>query len=217
MAGGLIAEAVLVLVVLTNLVLLGSSRLRTCIRTVALQGIVISALPVLFIGPENAVRASLLAVVGLALKGVVFPALLLRILRDTGAKREVEPFVGPTLSLLAGVASLGFSIAVCARLDLPELSEMSSLAAPAGLATLLVGLFVIVSRRKALTQALGYVVLENGIYVFGVAIVGEVPVLVELGVLLDAFVAVFIMSIAAWHISREFNDIDVDRLDRLKG
>ena len=85
------------------------------------------------------------------------------------------------------------------------------------LATLLIGLFVIVSRRKAITQVLGYIVVENGIYALGVALVGDVPLLVELGVLLDVFVAVFIMSIAAYHISREFDHIDVDQLDRLKG
>ena len=81
----------------------------------------------------------------------------------------------------------------------------------------LVGLFLIVSRRKAITQVLGYIVAENGIYALGVALVGGVPLLVELGVLLDVFVAVFIMSIAAYHISREFDHIDVDQLDRLKG
>jgi hydrogenase-4 component E len=88
---------------------------------------------------------------------------------------------------------------------------------PAGLATLLIGLFLIVSRRTAVTQVLGYLVIENGIYAVGVALVGGVPLLVELGVLMDIFVAVFIMSIAAYHISREFDHIDVDQLDRLRG
>jgi hydrogenase-4 component E len=93
----------------------------------------------------------------------------------------------------------------------------SPLTVPVGLATMLIGLFVIVSRRKAITQVLGYIVVENGIYAVGVALVGGVPLLVELGVLLDVFVAVFIMSIAAYHISREFDHIDVDQLDRLRG
>ena len=97
------------------------------------------------------------------------------------------------------------------------MSAGTPLLTPAGLATLLIGLFVIVSRRKALTQVLGYIVVENGIYVVGVALVGGVPLLVELGVLMDIFVAVFIMSIAAYHISREFDDIDVDQLDKLRG
>jgi hydrogenase-4 component E len=80
-----------------------------------------------------------------------------------------------------------------------------------------VGLFLIVSRKLALNQVLGYLVMENGIYVLGLALVKEIPVLVEMGVLMDAFVAVFVMSIATWHISREFDHIDVDQLDSLKG
>jgi len=68
-----------------------------------------------------------------------------------------------------------------------------------------------------LTQVLGYLVLENGIYVFGASIATIQPVLVELGILLDAFVAVFVMGIAIYHINREFEHTDVDRLNRLKG
>ena len=82
---------------------------------------------------------------------------------------------------------------------------------------LLTGFFLMFNRRKAITQVLGYIVVENGIYAIGVALVGGVPLLVELGVLLDIFVAVFIMSIAAYHISREFDHIDVSQLDKLRG
>jgi hydrogenase-4 component E len=87
---------------------------------------------------------------------------------------------------------------------------------PVALFTSLVGLFVIISRRKALTQVLGYLVLENGIYTFGVGLVQNTPMLVELGVLLDVFVAVFVMGIAIFHINRQFDHIDTDRMVLLK-
>jgi hydrogenase-4 component E len=152
------------------------------------------------------------------LKGGVFPWLLRRVLRESGVRREVEPFVGHTLSVVMGVAALAFAVWVDARLALPaSATGHAPLLIPAGLATLLIGLFLIVSRRTAVTQVLGYLVIENGIYAVGVALVGGVPLLVELGVLMDIFVAVFIMSIAAYHISREFDHIDVDQLDRLRG
>jgi len=206
MSQGAGVEAVLALLVITDLLLLGSSRLRSCIRVVAVQGVVVSLLPLLLHGGEGAARAWALTAGGVAVKGAVFPWVLLRVLREAGVRREVEPFVGHTLSVLVGASALVFSLWVDTRLHLPV-----------GLATLLIGLFVIVSRRKAITQVLGYIVVENGIYAVGVALVGGVPLLVELGVLLDIFVAVFIMSIAAYHISREFDHIDVDQLDRLRG
>src|SRR6266478_2020071 len=71
--------------------------------------------------------------------------------------------------------------------------------------------------NNALMQVIGYLVLENGIFVFGVITVVGTPLLVELGVLLDAFVGVFVMGIAIYHINREFGSIDVDRLSALKG
>jgi hydrogenase-4 component E len=211
-------EAVIALLVITDLLLLGSSRLRSCITIAALQGAVVSLLPVLLHGDEGWVRAWSLTVGSMLLKGGVFPWLLRRVLRESGVRREVEPFVGHTLSVMVGVAALAFAVWVDARLALPaSATGHAPLLVPAGLATLLVGLFLIVSRRTAVTQVLGYLVVENGIYAVGVALVGGVPLLVELGVLMDIFVAVFIMSIAAYHISREFDHIDVDQLNRLRG
>jgi hydrogenase-4 component E len=211
-------EAVIALLVITGLLLLGTSRLRSCITIAALQGAVVSLLPVLLHGDEGAVRAWSLTAGSALLKGLVFPWLLRRVLRESGVRREVEPFVGHTLSVLVGVAALAFAIWVDSRLALEGSGTGNApLLIPAGLATLLIGLFLIVSRRTAVTQVLGYLVVENGIYVVGVALVGGVPMLVELGVLMDVFVAVFIMSIAAYHISREFDHIDVDQLDRLRG
>ena len=79
------------------------------------------------------------------------------------------------------------------------------------------GFFSSLPRKNALTQCLGYIILENGIYIIGVASVVEIPVLVELGILLDASVAVLVMGVAIYHINREFDHIDTDRLDTLKG
>ena len=80
----------------------------------------------------------------------------------------------------------------------------------------MVGLLVLTTRRKALSQVVGYLVLENGIYVFGLSQVERVPFLVEMGVLLDIFVGVFIMGIVVFHINREFDSLDSTRLTELK-
>ena len=84
------------------------------------------------------------------------------------------------------------------------------------LVTMLIGLFLIVARKTALMQVVGYLVLENGVYIFGVTLVHDEPFLVEMGILLDVFVAVFVMGIAIFHINREFDHIDADQLTLLK-
>ncbi len=208
-------DSILILLALTNLMLVGSSLLSGCIRVVAFQGILLGLLPLLSHSGDWTARIVLLAAGSMLLKGMVFPWLLARALREAGVRREIEPLVGYTPSLLAGLLALGVSFWLGARLPLPE-STGSSLVVPIAFFTILIGLFLIVSRRQALNQVLGYLTLENGIFAFGVTLVPNEPLLVELGVLLDIFVAVFVMGIAIFHINREFDHLDTDRLATLK-
>jgi len=186
-------DTLMVLVVFTSLKLLGSSRLGSCIRTVAFQGVLLGFLPIVAHPGSLAPRLLFMSAAAIGLKGIVFPWLLFRALRGARVRREVEPFVGYTSSIMVGVLAL-----------------------IAALWMALVGLFLIISRKKALSQVLGYLVFENGIYAFGVGVAYEAPLLVELGVLLDVFVAVFVMGIAIFHIRREFDSIDTTRLETLR-
>jgi hydrogenase-4 component E len=206
----------MVCLILADLAILGSSRLRFLVRLVAAQGLALGLLPALAESGHLTVRLVFLAAASIGLRGVVFPLLLLRTLRQANVRREVEPYIGYTPSLLFGALAFVASLWIDSHINLTD-PAFSSLAGPVAIFTILVGLFLIISRKKAVSQVLGYLVMENGIYILGISLVMEVPMLVELGVLLDAFVAVFVMSIATYHISREFDHIDVDQLDTLKG
>ncbi len=207
-------DTALVLVVLSNLSLLAGSRLIACIRRTAFQGAVLGVLTLLLEEDLGATKTIVLVAATIGFKTLLFPWLLQRAVREVDIKREIEPFVGYSTSLVIGIAMLGISFWLSSRLPLPA-TAVGSLIVPVGLFGILCGLFLIVSRRKALTQVLGYVVVENGIYVLGVPLV-HTPFLVELGVLLDAFVAVFIMGITIHQMQREFDHIDADRLSTLK-
>ena len=208
------AEPVLISIVLTSFVLVGASRLGTAVRIVALQGVLLGLLTLTTPESVHSLRAPILALASAGLKGMAFPWLLFRALRDADVRHEMEPLVGYRTSLLLVTLTLAASLWLGARLPRPP-AALSPLVVPVALFTILVGLFVIVSRTKALTQVLGYLVLENGIYAFGVGVVEGTPMLVELGVLLDLFVAVFVMGITVFHISREFDHIDTDQLTAL--
>jgi len=209
-------DLILVLVVLTNFKLLGSRRLGAKIRVVAAQGVMLGLLPVLAHAHKMSLQLAAIVVGTIAIKGVVFPWLLFRALREAEVTHEVEPYVGYITSILGGLAALAASFWLGWRLPISTV-EPTSLLVPSSLFSILAGLFLIVARKRAINQVLGFIVLENGIYTFGVGIVAVTPFLVELGVLLDAFVAVFVMGIAVYHINREFDHIEVDQLDRLKG
>ncbi len=206
---------ILILVILINLLLLGTGRLRSCISIVAAQGATIGLLPLLVGGGEFSVRLTLVAITSVVLKGVLFPRLLLRAMRSADVRHEVDPVIGYAASILTGVALTGVSFWIASRLRIP-ITSVSDLVLPVALATTLCGFLLIVSRRQALSQVVGYLVLENGIYIFGTAVAYEEPLLVEMGILLDVLVAVLVMGVAVFHISREFHHIDVDQLARLK-
>jgi hydrogenase-4 component E len=209
-------ELATVLLFLTNLVMLGSSELGGCIRVVAIQGVLLGLFTLIARVDALSIRLIILGVVSMGLKGFVFPFLLSRDIREAKVRREVEPFIGYAASIVAGLIMLAASMLIAARF--PEFSPASSpFVIPVALSTAFTGLFLVISRRKALTQVIGYLVFENGIYMFGVFAAGEIPFLVELGVLLDVFVAVFVMGIAINHINREFDHIDADQLSSLKG
>jgi hydrogenase-4 component E len=211
----LFIDAVIVLLILTNLRLIASSRIASCIYVVAFQGVLLGVLP-LMVGTDHlTIRACMLSGVTILLKGVIFPWLLLRALHAANIHREMEPLVDYTPSLLIGAVLLALAMWLGGRLPLPIPAE-SPLIVPLAMFNILVGLFAIVSRRKALTQVLGYLVMENGIYAFGLAFALNEQLLVELGILLDAFMAVFVMGITIFHISREFDHMDTDRLSVLK-
>lgn len=209
------SDAVLVLLILTNLRLLGSSRLTACIRTVAAQGVLLGILPLLAQPEELTYRVLVLSAASMAIKAGVLPWLLKRAARAADVRTEVVPIIGFTTSLLVGLALLGVSLYVGSLLPLPG-NHGPAFLIPVAMFSLLVGLFVIVSRVKAVMQALGYLAMENGIYAFGLAFAVQETLLLEMGILLDVFVAVFVMGIMIHHISREFEHIDTDRLSALK-
>lgn len=203
---------VLLLVVLTDLAVLGTMRLSTCIRALAVQGLLLGFLPIL-IAPTVSLHAVGLAIGTIAVKAVALPLFLVWAIREAAVRREVEPTIGPIASLLLGAAAVALAFAIAARLPEPPGSE--ALLVPYSLATLIIGFIVLTTRRKAVTQVVGYLILENGIYLFGLTQTESVPFLLELGVLLNVFVGVFIMGIVVFHINREFDSLDSARLTEL--
>jgi hydrogenase-4 component E len=208
-----VANLLLLCIALTCFAALGTSRISACIRVLAWQGAMLGVLP-LFLEDPRSWHVVLLAVGTVTVKAYVLPRLLRWAMREAAVKREVEPLIGYMGSLLLGVLALGVSFAVARRL--PTI-EQTGLLIPVALLSLIIGLIVLITRNKAVTQVVGYLVFENGIFLFGLTQVERVPFLVEVGVLLDVFVGVFIMGIVVFHINREFDTISAAQLSNLHG
>jgi hydrogenase-4 component E len=204
----------LVGVLLLNLFMLGTSRIRGLIQAAALQGVVLGAILFMMADPSG-LNTGLLAIATVVLKGSLIPRMLRRALREAQIKREVEPLIGFVPTMLLGAVGTLLSIAFASGLPLaPQHQEL--LIVPASFSTVVTGFILLTTRIKAITQAIGYLVLENGIFIFGMLLVEAMPFLVEIGVLLDVFVGIFVVSIIIHHIQREFASLDTRRLASLK-
>jgi len=195
-----------------NLLALGSNRLPSLIRTMSLQGVVLGVMPLLM--EEFNWQVGLIALATMAGKGLIIPALLRRAMRAANIERELDPFIGFVPSLLLGAGGTIGAVALARALPLlPE--HAGSLLVPGALASVLTGFILLIGRAKAIAQVCGYLILENGIYLFGLLLIHSTKVLVEAGVLLDLTVGVFVIGIIVDRIQRAFDSLDTRKLTAL--
>jgi hydrogenase-4 component E len=208
----------LALFLIADLALSGASRLKYAIRFVAIQGWMVGVLPILLWNwPDNGcpgARIWIIAVVNSLVKGVALPMLLEYAVRKARTRRELEPIVSFALSQ-AIVFLMAVGAFAAGRLLVQHESVSAALAVPVALTTMGTGLLLICARKKAITQVLGFLVLENGISVFGAGLLLEYGLVVELGILLDVLALVFILGIAVFQINRTFASTDTDKLNSL--
>lgn len=197
-----------------NLVALASGRLPALIRAVAAQGVVLGVMPFLLEERFQGMVA-LVATGTIVVKGFVIPSLLSRAMRAAAIDRERDPFIGFVPSLLLGaVGTIGAAAAARALPLLPE--HAGTLLVPGALASVFTGFLLLIGRAKAISQVCGYLVLENGIYIFGLLLLHSMPLLVESGILLDLTVGIFVIGIIVDRIQQAFDSLDTRKLTVLR-
>jgi hydrogenase-4 component E len=208
------AQVLLVAILLLDVSLAASARMAVLIRAFALQAALVAVLALVLDGFANP-HAWAVASGTFLLKAVLIPYFLGRAGERTHAGKERTPAISYGASLLLAAAGMALSFALAARL--PETVQRSgALLGAAAFATMFIGLLLLVSRGTALAQVIGYLVLENGIFLFGLGLLNHMPLLVEMGILLDVFVGTFVMGIVVYNIHRTFDHIDVRVLTALR-
>ena len=197
-----------------NLLALGSGRLPAVIRAVSVQGMALGVMP-LIMEHHFDWLVTVVAFFTVAVKGFVIPHLLSRATRAANVERENQPFIGFVPSLLLGAG--GTIAAVALSRALPLLPEHTgSLLVPGAIASVLTGFVLLIGRAKAISQVCGYLILENGIYLFGLLLINATPLLVEAGILLDLTVGIFVIGIIVDRIQRAFDSLDTRKLTVLR-
>jgi hydrogenase-4 component E len=202
--------------VLTAVLIVWRRDLHSIVRLLALQGVALAAIPVI-LGAH--IRDWELVGVGVALfvlRGVVLPWLLAHALGgEERQQREATPLVNSTASLLIAAGLVVVALAVTRPVvDLDAGAAVS--AVPAGFAVVLIAMFVMVTRRHAISQAAGFLMLDNGIAATAFLLTAGVPLIVELGASLDVLFALIVLGVLTGRLRRMLGGADLDRLQSLR-
>jgi len=197
------------------LYIFAASRIESYVKTLAFQGFALFLLVILDLKEINWINIAFLAIETLVVKAIVIPLFLLRVIRKNEIGREVEPYISQFYSMLiaSGIFIFGF---VAAFWSAKVGAEVKPLYFGVSIVLIIASLFLIVNRKRIITHILCYMILENGIFLLSLSVANEMPMLVNLGVLLDLFVGIYLFVIFFNKIQEMFDGNHIDILTELK-
>jgi len=204
------------LVLLSAFAMLAQRRMSGLIHLFTWQGLLLAANTAIVGWVAARPHLYLSAALTLGLKVVLLPWVLHTLIRRLRVHRDIEVVVNIPATMMIGIGLVVFSYQLTAPIRaLSTLVTRSTLAV--ALATVLLGLLMMITRRHAVTQVIGLLALENGLFFAATSATYGMPLVVELGVALDLLIAAFIFGIFFFHIHATFESLDVEQLARLKG
>lgn len=206
-------DVLLIILTISLLYMSVVNRLTTYLRILVLQGLILFGTTFLTLTEVNMVNLLLIMLETLIFKAIAVPWFMNYIIRKNHITREAEPYLPNFLSLLIVTLIIVFAIILASFIQDKNLDKTFFVVA---FSTIFTGLYLIVSRKKIITHVMGYIVIENGVFVLSLAVGNEMPMLVNLGIMLDIFATVLILGIFFNKIGDVIVDPDVDLLSNLK-
>jgi hydrogenase-4 component E len=200
----------------TAYLMVGQKALFVAIRLYGLQSILLGAVAVAMGLADRRFHLFTGAALTIGLKGVLIPWFLMRVIDRIGIHREIEPLVNVPSSLLIclGLTVIGYRVST----GLADAGQGATHhVIGVSLSMLLMGLFMMVTRRKAVTQILALLTVENAVFLVALGATSGMPLVVELGISFDVILAVLVLGILVHRIAERFESMDVSRLSKLKG
>ena len=208
-------EFVIIMIGATMLYMSFTSRLNAVIRALAVQGLLLFVLVLEDSSAFDGLNLAFLVFETLAVKAIAIPWFLQRIIVRNHIYREVEPYIPNFYSLLVASAILGGGF-LLEYLSRGFAVGIKPLAFGISLSVIVIALFIIVSRKKLVTHVLGFLAMENGIFMLTMAVAREHTFAVNIGLLLDVFMAIFLLGLFVNRIAASYEDMTVDDISNLK-
>lgn len=190
-----------------------ANRLFSYIKILAFQGILLFAVSFIELQEINTVNLIFILLETIVFKTFAVPLFLNYIIKRNNITREDEPYRSNFISLVIVTIIIAITFLLSNTIVDPHLNKIYFVAA---LSALFTGLYIIVSRSKIITHVMGFLIIENGVFVLSLAVGNEMPMLVNTGILLDLFVSVLLLGIFVNKIGDVHKDLDVDQLRQLK-
>jgi hydrogenase-4 component E len=200
----------------TAYLMVGQKALFTTIRLYGIQSLLLGLVATTIAIAESRHELFITAALTVVLKGTLIPWFLMRTVDRIGIHREVEPFLNVPASLLICLALTVVGYRVSTGFEEGVRGVGHHLIGVA-LSLLLIGLFLMVSRKKAITQILALLTVENAVFLVAIGVTSGMPLIVELGISFDVIVAVLVLGVLVQRIVGRFESMDVSRLSKLKG
>lgn len=212
--GSKMVQLIIALILVSTFMILGSTRLYSCVRAFGIQSFLLAGIGGVVAYSTGKNDIYIVSALTMIIKAAIIPYIFLYIIREIKVKREVELYINVSPSLIIGGALVVISYYLIKSINI---SELSSFALSASMSLVSIGLFVMISRKKAIMQMLGILIMENGLFLGAISLTYGMPLLVELGIFFDVLVGVLIMGILIFRINRTFESIDTDLLKTLIG
>jgi len=191
-----------------------TSRVKTYVTVLQIQGIILTVLLLLPLFEQFSVLALILPVTLFTVKVILIPSYIKKIIIDLDVKRIIEPTIQHFSFLMMVIFTM--TVIFIASNILSKSTDIETIPFASGFSAVAVGMFIIIFRKKLIVHVAGFLVLENGIFLFGSTIAAKLPMMIELGALLDIFVVVFLMGLALNKISSTLSGFEVSEIRRLK-
>ncbi|MFZ3382616.1 MAG: hypothetical protein WA144_01695 [Candidatus Methanoperedens sp.] len=213
--GSKIMQLLIAFILVSTFMILGSTRLYSCVRAFGIQSFLLACVAGIVAYSTGKYDIYIVALLTLVIKSAIIPYIFIYIIREIKVKREIELYVSISPSLIIGGILVVISYYLIRSISI--ISELSSLALSASMSLVSIGLFIMISRKKALMQMLGILIMENGLFLGAISLTNGMPLLVELGIFFDVLIGVLIMGILIFRINKTFESIDTDLLKNLIG
>ncbi|MFH0758991.1 MAG: hypothetical protein V2B15_17005 [Bacteroidota bacterium] len=207
------SDILLIILAISLLFMSIANRIFTYLNILIFQGFILFGVMLLTLTEINLVNLAFILLETIVFKALAVPVFLKRVISRNHITREAEPYLPNFVSLLIVTLIIVSTIVLSSQIKDPHLDKTIFVAS---LSNLFTGLYLIVSRKKIITHVIGYLVIENGVFILSLAVANEMPMLVNLGIMLDIFASVLILGIFFNKIGDVLQDPDVSQLRNLK-